>query len=186
MISSLGVANFSRYKTDGTEIEDYKMPFDIWFEPTEEMKGLFPDTLQKDAAGNVIPFWDQLTTIAKDSYLFEVWVRDSPDDLESYPEGSNVQHIANIKLNSKIITSRFGDERLFFKHERMDDDIAKNPSWAAFIDTVDTDDIWGDREVPYWPEDREMAKAWLNGSIGEYGCPFAWLFPWGEIEPKFD
>jgi len=68
----------------------------------------------------------------------------------------------------------------------MDDDIAKNPSWAAFIDTVDTDDIWGDREVPYWPEDREMAKAWLNGSIGEYGCPFAWLFPWGEIEPKFD
>jgi len=45
MISSLGVANFSRYKTDGTEIEDYKMPFDIWFEPTKEMKGLFPDTL---------------------------------------------------------------------------------------------------------------------------------------------
>jgi len=54
------------------------------------MKGLFPDSLQKDAAGNVIPFWDQLTTIAKDSYLFEVWVRDSPEDLEAYPEGSNV------------------------------------------------------------------------------------------------
>ena len=45
MISSLGVANFSRYKTDGTEIQDNKMPFDIWFEPTKEMKTLFPDTL---------------------------------------------------------------------------------------------------------------------------------------------
>jgi hypothetical protein len=45
IISSLGLANFSRYKTDGTEIEDYRFPFDIWFEPTIEMKGLFPDKL---------------------------------------------------------------------------------------------------------------------------------------------
>ena len=58
IVSSLGVANFARYKTDGTEIEDYKVPFEIWFEPTEDMKTRFPDTLQKDDAGNVIPFWD--------------------------------------------------------------------------------------------------------------------------------
>jgi len=90
MISSLGVANFSKYKTDGTEIEDNKFPFDIWFEPTEEMKTLFPDELQKDEAGNVIPFWDQLTTIPKGSQLFKVMVQESPEDLEAYPYGTNV------------------------------------------------------------------------------------------------
>jgi len=87
-------------------------------------------------------------------------------------------------VTSEIITSRFGDERLFFKHERMDDDLAKNPSWVPFIETVSTDDLWGERPIPYWPEDRETAKAWLNGSIGEYACPFAWLMDW-DIEPKF-
>ena len=81
MITSLGVANFSRYKTDGTEVTDYKMPFDIWFEPTEDMKGRFSDQLQKDAAGNPVPFWDQLTTIPRGSKMFEVWAQGSPDDL---------------------------------------------------------------------------------------------------------
>ena len=64
--------------------------------------------------------------------------------------------------------------------------IEKNPSWANYIDHVDQNDIWGDRELPYWPEDREEAKAWLNGSIGEYGCPFAWLFEWGQIDPDYE
>jgi hypothetical protein len=119
---------------------------------------------------------DQLTKIPKDKYLFEVWVRDTPEDLKEY-------HIADIKATSEIITSRFGDERLFFKHERMEPDLEKYPAWAPEIDTVDTDDIWGDRPVPAWPEDRETAKAWLNGSIGEHGCPFAWVLGW-EVTPE--
>ena len=59
-ITSLGLSNFSRYKTDGTEIPENRrlMPFDLWFEPSAEVKGLFPDELQTDAAGNIIPFWD--------------------------------------------------------------------------------------------------------------------------------
>ena len=45
LVSALGLASFSRYKTDGTEIEDYKFPFDIWFEPTQAMKEMFEDEL---------------------------------------------------------------------------------------------------------------------------------------------
>ena len=118
-IGSVGLADFARFKTNGSEIVDYKVPFDLWFVPNPDLAALWPDARQRDARGRPIPFYDQLTQIPEDSYLFEVWVRDVPNDPRRFPEGSQVQHIANIKATSSVITSNFGDTRLFFQHEFM-------------------------------------------------------------------
>ena len=89
------------------------MPFDMWFVPNPDLAALWPEERQLDRAGEVIPFYEQLKQIPEDSYLFEVWARDVPNDPRRFST-SNVQHIANIKANSAIITSNFGDTRLFF------------------------------------------------------------------------
>ena len=46
--------------------------------------------------------------------LFEVWARDVPEDERYFPEGSKKQKIGEIVSNSPIVTSNFGDTRLFF------------------------------------------------------------------------
>ena len=59
-IGSVGLADFSRFKTDGTEVDDFTMPFDMWFVPNPDLAALWPDVRQLDEAGEVIPFYEQL------------------------------------------------------------------------------------------------------------------------------
>ena len=145
------------------------MPFNMWFVPNPRLAKLWPDERER------IPFYEQLKQIPEDSYLFEVWARDAPNDRRKFPT-SNVQHIANIKANSAIVTSNFGDTRLFFQHEGMYTDLCANPGWRPYIPSVDTNDTWGDRDIPEWPSDREDAEEMLRSGIRNSGCPFAWLF----------
>ena len=118
-LGQVGLAEFAKWKTDGTRIRPHKMPQDMWFVPNPELAALWPHERQYDANGREIPFYEQLTQIPDGSNLFEVWARDVPDDPRWYPEGSKVQHIANVVTHSAIVTSNFGDTRLFFEHEFM-------------------------------------------------------------------
>lgn len=68
-------------------------------------------------------FYDQLTQIPEGSILFKVMARDVPDDINVWPEGSTVSHIANIRMTSEMVTSDFGDRRLFFRHESVLPDV---------------------------------------------------------------
>ena len=95
------------------------MPFHTWFVPNPDIRAMWPETREKDDDGREIPFYEQLTQIPEGSLLFEVWGREWPDDLRAFPSGTNVQHIGNIKSKSPMVTSYFGDTRLFFEHEFM-------------------------------------------------------------------
>lgn len=79
-----------------------------------------PMEKELDADGNEVLFYEQLQRIPNGTVLFEVMARDFPDDLNRFPQGSTVSHIANIKQTSDMITSDFGDRRLFFQHEKAD------------------------------------------------------------------
>ena len=171
----MGVAEFAKWKTDGTRINPHKVPYDIWYVPNPDLAKLWPHDRQKDETGREIPFYEQLTQIPDGSLLFEVWARDVPTFEPWWPEGSKVQHIANVVSHSKIITSNFGDTRLFFEHEFMREDFRIDPRWKRFYDRVNHDDIWGDRPIPDWPADYETAEQWVKASLSEYECPFAWL-----------
>ena len=77
-----------------------------------------PVDRELDENDNEVLFYEQLKRIPSDTVLFEVMARDFPDDLQRFPQGSTVRHIANIRSTSEMITSDFGDRRLFFQHEK--------------------------------------------------------------------
>ena len=86
----MGLAEFAKYKTDGTAIRPFKMPFNMWFVPNPALAELWPNERQF-VDGREIPFYEQLTQIPDGSNLFEVWAQDVPDDLRSFrfPQGIN-------------------------------------------------------------------------------------------------
>ena len=56
-----------------------------------------------------------------------------------------------------MVTSNWGDEKLFFRHQRMEEDLAIHPEW-----------------MPYSPVyDKELFS--LEQTLPGSDCPFAWL-----------
>ena len=101
--------------------------------------------------------------------------RDVPDNIRRFPQGSTLAHIANIRMTSEMVTSDFGDRRLFFQHEAVRQDLDFKPEFTRFHEVSEAEP-WGDTPIPDFPEDDVTAKAWIRGQLDEYGCPFAWLF----------
>ena len=93
--------------------------------------------------------------------IFDVWALVAP---ETY-FGFHIK-IAEIKLQTELYASKQGDNRLFFRHERIQKDMKYwHWCWQNLKEDISFDDkdpnmIWGS-EVPadYWPmEDQEAAK----------------------------
>lgn len=68
----------------------------------------------------------KLSDIQVGSKLFEVSARDSP--------AGEAKVIGHIILTDGLMTSKFGDEQLFFKHQHMEADFAVQPGWLDAID----------------------------------------------------
>ena len=164
-IGALGLSEFARRDTSGQPSNDpINFPFDLWFEPNQDLRGLWPETRQPD-----YPFFEQLQDIPNGSVLFRVMARDIPNDPRRFGRESRVQHIANIRATSDIITSLFGDERLFFQHERKRDDFDLRPEWRPYVEALDPRDEFGEQNIPFWPEhSQEEARAWVRGSLREH------------------
>ena len=64
-----------------------------------------------------MPWYEQLQEIEQETVLFRVIAKshpDDPNDSDCNFDESLTQHIANIRLKSHLITSSFGDSRLYF------------------------------------------------------------------------
>ena len=96
--------------------------------------------------------------IEQGTVLFKVFAYDCPTHKLS---GSRGDLIGYIVLTSEITTSLWGDQTLFFKHQRIDDDLKVYPWWADYIQ--------------HWPEGK-MAETGLIDPPPAEKCPFAFLF----------
>ncbi len=164
-IQSTGLSDFSRFRVDGGAVADYRFPFDLFFAPPKDIRFLFPST------DTGIPWYDQLKTIPAGTILFQAWARNLP----SGTKGSLLQHIANIRLTSELTTCAFGDKRLFFKHDKMDADFFKQPTWKPYVPRLNSADAWNATPIAAFPVDPNEQKAWVRGQLQDYSCPFAWL-----------
>ena len=72
-------------------------------------------------------FVDQLAELEIGTNLFNVFGQDKPDELNG--EWTLLGHV---ELTSKLTPSRFGDEKLYFRHQRMDDDLKYHPEWEPY------------------------------------------------------
>ena len=66
-------------------------------------------------------------TITQGSVLYKVYAMYQPEEM-----GGTEKLIGQIKLASELTTSSFGDEHLYFRHERMDDDLSLKPEWEQY------------------------------------------------------
>jgi len=70
---------------------------------------------------------DHITAIPTDSVLFDVYAIDKPLEL-----GGHEILIGTMQLIGDVIRSKWGDENLFFRHLRMDDDLKLMPEWTDY------------------------------------------------------
>jgi hypothetical protein len=64
---------------------------------------------------------DRLVQVPENFTLYNIFAQ-SNDGEKSHPIGS-------IKINGKLIKSKWADENLFFRHSYYDEDIDDYPSW---------------------------------------------------------
>lgn len=122
-----------------------------------------------------------MATASTGDHLFDVMALIDP-----LAETKNWVKIAEITLESPMYPSLFGDERLFFRHQRTKFDAKYWPRWirkAWFAGEIDVrrertgDHIWNRPTPEGWPRDDNCeAKALYEKTIEETGCPFAWFF----------
>jgi len=115
-ITHVGLSDCATYDETGRRANVVKTPFQIVFVPTAQMQTMFPDSFTKELT-------DMLATIPAGTKLYDMMALESPDSVWE-PLGS-------IEITSQFTASGYGDKSLFFQHQRFDDDLKQNPSWAV-------------------------------------------------------
>lgn len=58
-----------------------------------------------------------------------MWCMENPEAL-----GGKLEHIGKIITTSEMVTSLYGDTRLFFRHVRFEEDLEARPEWKAHVE----------------------------------------------------
>lgn len=75
-----------------------------------------------------------MLAVPADSTLYNVYALDGPED------AGGVEHmIGTLKLDGALTTSKWGDENLFFRHQRLDDDAVLKEDWKDHYDFYSLD-----------------------------------------------
>ena len=77
--------------------------------------------------------------------------------------GGTESLIASFVTASTLVTSYWGDEHMFFRHQKMDDDLVIHPEWIPYTPVFK---VFGDKGNFV----RDAATNFISS------CPFAYLF----------
>ena len=122
-IQEVGLEDFSRLSQDGLEAEGLTMPFLLRFEPHSDVKNLFP----VDAPSDPMAYIEQLKSVPANSTLYKVYGMTAPKEL-----GGTEVYIGDLVLEGNLITSKWGDENLFIRHERLEEDLKVHSDWTKY------------------------------------------------------
>lgn len=148
-IQTVGLSDMASITQEGVT-EDPIFPWKLRFEPSGDFE--FPETTYD------VPFEQYLQTIAAGSTLFNIYAWDQPEEL-----GGTESLIASMVTASTMVTSKWGDEHMFFRHQRMDDDLKIRPEWEPYTPIFK---VFGEDDG-YLPD---IAAKVVSA------CPFAYLF----------
>ena len=141
------------------------------------------------ADGTEENWYDQLKAAIKSGdIIFSVLAQTKPlseNFIKQFPNeepGEEIK-IGEIRLNSDLFTSVFGDEKLFFQHRGVNTDRRFwNKQWRSFkggdvfISNKVPENIYGQAVPDTWPTtDLEAAEEKWIAQEAEFGCPFEWL-----------
>lgn len=148
-IGNMSVKGLSDYDQFGNHVENPVWPFKCEFRPNDPCN--FPDQWERS-------YLDQLTSgcIPHNYPLWEVWCAEGPEDL-----GHEIYQIGEIITTSDVVTSMYGDTKLFFRHVRFEEDLEARPEWKDHVQLFTRNTFVDNLPLPY------DAPA---------SCPFDYLF----------
>ena len=120
-IQVVGLSEMASYTQDGQAEEAAVFPWSMRFVPGGTTS--FPSTV----ANGYTDFRTDLASIPSGTTLYTVYAMDAPKEL-----GGTETKIAEVVTASELTTSNWGDEKMYFRHERMEDDLAIHPEWEPY------------------------------------------------------
>ena len=117
-IRQVGLSDWARRGQDGVKESRPVFPYRLRFRITGELA--FPDTYQQSSTADLV-------TIPSGTTLYQVLAMDKPEE-----QGGTERHIADLVLVSEMITSIWGDQHLYFRHQDMAEDIQLRPEWNKY------------------------------------------------------
>ena len=115
-VQTVGLKDMASYNQKGEDRRgDLNFPFKLVFKPTSQVNTLFPDDF-------VQSYMDQLKTIKVGTQIYDVYAVNTPDDAEV--------KIGTLRTTSEFVSSHWGDEKLWFQHGIMEDDLSVHPEWT--------------------------------------------------------
>lgn len=117
-ITSVGLSDLCTYTQAGEKTEKPEFPFEIMFYPTGKVNT--PNRTVTNAE-----LLQALSAIPEGSELFDVYTFASPKEKLA----GNKVLLGKLTTVSPCHASLFGDEQLFFRHQRMEEDFALRPQW---------------------------------------------------------
>ena len=117
-IRQVGLSDWSRYGEDGVEEDEPVFPYRLRFQPQPARQ--LPDTY-------VRPHTEDLVAIPNGSTLYTIYALDMPTEM-----GGEEEQVGELVLASDMVTSKWADRRLFFRHQDMAEDLSLRPEWNRF------------------------------------------------------
>jgi len=117
-IRQVGISDWGKYGENGVETANPSFPYRLRFHPTGNIS--FSDTYTR-------PTTEDLVTIPAGSVLYQVFALDAPEKL-----GGEEKRIADLVLTSEVVTSKWGDQHLFIRHQDMAEDLKLRPEWNKY------------------------------------------------------
>lgn len=120
-VAMVGLSDVCSHAQDGTPVpaDSLEFPYDILFEASSDQVHL-PDEKMTDEQ-----MLDMLSSIVAGTHLLNVYAVASPTSGKTF--------LGKLTITSQCVKSAFGDQNLFFRHQRMEEDFVKKPAWVANI-----------------------------------------------------
>jgi len=120
---SMGLSKFASVTQDGVE-EDPVFPWKLRFEPATSYVTPIEDPSEFN-------FTEIMKEIPSGETIYEIYAWDMPEEM-----GGSETHIGDLVIESQLVTSLWGDEHMFFRHHRMDEDLKYHPEWQQYSLTL--------------------------------------------------
>jgi len=138
----LGLSDFATYDQSGNQTNSPNFPFRLVFQPSLKFKSIFPD------AFTTSDLCSQLSTLSAPQPIYHIWA-------EPQPLATPVL-IGYVQMMTSPTASLFGDQTLFFQHQRMEDDLAIFPQWTDSANNI----LNKQAETPYFNGFPDLPNNW--------------------------
>jgi len=117
-VQTVGLRDLAAINCKGTTVATPKYPWMVIFRPDPALQSRHPDTYRDD-------YMKQLKSIPSGTAYYDVYAY-------ATPQTTTPVKIGSIKTISASVSSYWGDESFFFRHNFMEYDLKENPSWEAY------------------------------------------------------